>query len=484
MATFNTEDKYIQKVIQEHPEYADMLEVLEDKKNRWIMRYGTPSIGIKHISDKDEDYELLQRVKPIEVDLLQRLKKLCDDNNIKMYLLYGTLLGAVRNDGLIPGDDDIDVALMRDDFNKLMSLADTLEEPYFLQTPYNDNCFYGGYLKLRRSDTTAIHPQNWWVDCNEGIGIDIFPLDCGYASIAKEARKKNRIKYLQRFLYAKEYGYFAAFKDMPLLVWKAYKYIGKLLDKKKLVDKLYKVMAEGDSVERNYVERNSSASVASVASSAVSATTADIHIPFGVYTHYMGEGNGRFTDKSAFDNTVIMTYEGVEMLAPANWDKVLSDFYGDDYLIPANLGLRKLRHGFYNVDVPYQNYKKRFRTTHRPGPAANQSIVLYGDKLMFDLYSKRYPGEDKKPTKVIEYKNNAVSDSTSSINESNDINDLAVLDKNNTYLIICGYDLRQLEENVREAGFRDYYFFTYNREWIQYANTSIIQEEVEKILEN
>ena len=84
------------------------------------------------------------------------------------------------------------------------------------------------------------------MDCCEGIGIDIFPLDNGYQNKCLEKWKESRICFLQRLLYAKVYGFFSKFKDMPLLKWKAFKYIGKLFSKEQLASKLHQVMAEGD----------------------------------------------------------------------------------------------------------------------------------------------------------------------------------------------------------------------------------------------
>lgn len=127
-------------------------------------------------------------------------------------MICGTLLGAVRYGGRIPGDDDIDVALLREDYNKLLEYSDEFFGEYFLQTPWNDNCFYGGYLKLRNTNTTAIHPQNWWVDCCEGIGIDIFPLDSGYKNNILENGKKREYFYYKDF-YLQKHMVFQEFQE-------------------------------------------------------------------------------------------------------------------------------------------------------------------------------------------------------------------------------------------------------------------------------
>ena len=102
-----------------------------------------------------------------------------DKNNLKYFLCGGTLLGAIRHKGFIPWDDDVDIMMLRKDYNKLLSVAEEFEHPYFLQSNRNDKGYFRCFLRLRNSLTTGI--QNMEKDChfkyNQGIFIDIFPLD-------------------------------------------------------------------------------------------------------------------------------------------------------------------------------------------------------------------------------------------------------------------------------------------------------------------
>ena len=151
----------------------------------------------------DYDDPLISDVRAVQLELLKKLVSVCEANGLTVFLMYGSLLGCVRNGGFIPGDDDIDVALMRDDYDKLMALVQSFTGDYFLQTPANDDCFYGGYAKLRKNGTSCIVPQNWYKNCNEGICIDIFPVDYTYADKKKERKKLRRIRQLQRFMRRK-----------------------------------------------------------------------------------------------------------------------------------------------------------------------------------------------------------------------------------------------------------------------------------------
>ena len=115
----------------------------------------------------------------IELDMLYKVQQICDKYNIKYWVDGGTLLGAVRHKGFIPWDDDIDIMMLRDDYDKFIKVAQTeLSDPYFLQTDWTDNVFYC-HAKIRRSDTTCVLEKDLSAkfEFNQGIFIDIFPFD-------------------------------------------------------------------------------------------------------------------------------------------------------------------------------------------------------------------------------------------------------------------------------------------------------------------
>lgn len=115
----------------------------------------------------------------IQLDMLYKVQQICKKYNIKYWADGGTLLGAIRHNGYIPWDDDIDIAMMREDYDRFIEVAKKeLNHPYFLQTDWTDETYYC-HAKLRRSDTTCVLvkdvPANF--EFNQGIFIDIFPLD-------------------------------------------------------------------------------------------------------------------------------------------------------------------------------------------------------------------------------------------------------------------------------------------------------------------
>lgn len=122
----------------------------------------------------------MKAVWAVELDLLAEFQRVCDKYNIEYFADGGTMLGAVRHNGYIPWDDDIDVMMMRDQYEILCDVADDeFKFPYFFQTEYSDPTSLRGHAQLRNSVTTGIleADREGIRPFNQGIFIDIFPID-------------------------------------------------------------------------------------------------------------------------------------------------------------------------------------------------------------------------------------------------------------------------------------------------------------------
>jgi len=141
--------------------------------------------------------EKMKKVWAVELNLLEQFDKLCRENNLQYFVDSGTLLGAVRHQGFIPWDDDIDVVMFRDDYEKLKIIAkDAVSSPYFYQNSYNDLMIWA-FSKLRDSRTTAIEFPDFPQEFHQGIFIDIFPLD----DVPDGERMKPVIGRMQREIW-------------------------------------------------------------------------------------------------------------------------------------------------------------------------------------------------------------------------------------------------------------------------------------------
>lgn len=108
--------------------------------------------------------------------LVDAIHKACLEHGLTYYVIAGTLLGAKRHGGFIPWDDDMDIALMREDYNKLLQHAkEWLPEPFFIVTHENTSHYPKYFAKLEDTTTTIV--ENFYLGYAGGIYLDIFPLD-------------------------------------------------------------------------------------------------------------------------------------------------------------------------------------------------------------------------------------------------------------------------------------------------------------------
>ena len=110
--------------------------------------------------------------------MLNVIDKICRENNISYFLDSGTTLGAIRHGGFIPWDDDIDLGMMRDDYNRFLMIAPQyLPEDLILQNEKNETSYYLFFTKVRKLNTVYSDNRREEKFKYKGIQIDIFPFD-------------------------------------------------------------------------------------------------------------------------------------------------------------------------------------------------------------------------------------------------------------------------------------------------------------------
>lgn len=117
----------------------------------------------------------LQEMKAIELNLLKQFHSFCVENNIRYFISHGTLLGAIRYKGFIPWDDDIDVLVPREDYDRLLSVYQDSQRYRLISYEKNKDYFFP-FAKFYDTTTRKVE-ENLNNGVDHGLAIDVFPLD-------------------------------------------------------------------------------------------------------------------------------------------------------------------------------------------------------------------------------------------------------------------------------------------------------------------
>lgn len=124
------------------------------------------------------DNETLRKVQLAQLEIGKEIKRVCDENGIKYFLDSGTLLGAIRHKGFIPWDDDMDMGMLREDYDRFIEIAPKKLKPeYFLQTWKTDKSYPYAFAKIRKKGTVFIEAVSQKTNAHNEIFVDIFPYD-------------------------------------------------------------------------------------------------------------------------------------------------------------------------------------------------------------------------------------------------------------------------------------------------------------------
>lgn len=132
------------------------------------------------------------------LEIAKEFKRVCDKHDIPYFLIGGTLIGAVRHKGFIPWDDDLDIGMLREDFEKFKKIALTeLSDKYFLQTMETDDYYSLPFAKLRKNGTLYVEGKSKKTKAHKGIFIDIFIFD----NIPENSFRQKKQDILTSILY-------------------------------------------------------------------------------------------------------------------------------------------------------------------------------------------------------------------------------------------------------------------------------------------
>jgi len=122
---------------------------------------------------------VLRKAQLIMLDMLIEFDAICKKHQLRYWLDSGSLLGAVRHQGFIPWDDDIDLAMPIEDYKRFLEIGKTeLSNDIFLQTAQTDPDFKFDYAKLRSNNASIVefHEKDKSINYHQGVFVDIFPM--------------------------------------------------------------------------------------------------------------------------------------------------------------------------------------------------------------------------------------------------------------------------------------------------------------------
>ncbi|MBQ6098516.1 MAG: LicD family protein [Methanobrevibacter sp.] len=149
----------------------------------------------------DYDLETLNKLQNMELMILKDFIKICAENNLKYYMYGGSLIGVIRHEGFIPWDDDIDVIMFREDYEKFKEIfLSSHSEKYELLSDETYDDYFFLFSKIILKGTKF---EEWWVDqvsFSVGINIDIFVLDFLSDNDLICSFQLNSTRFLRRLL--------------------------------------------------------------------------------------------------------------------------------------------------------------------------------------------------------------------------------------------------------------------------------------------
>ncbi len=161
-------------------------------------------VRVVKINDEKLTDAEFRRLQLVELSLLKELDRVCRKHKIRYTVFCGTLLGAVRHKGYIPWDDDADIAMLREDYEKFKKVAHEINSDIgFFQDHSTDPAYLWGYGKLRRTGTYHMRTGQEHIKCKNGVYIDIFPLDDIPQSLAGQLFQNIDCYICRKILWSK-----------------------------------------------------------------------------------------------------------------------------------------------------------------------------------------------------------------------------------------------------------------------------------------
>lgn len=264
----------------------------------------------------------LLKLQRTELQILQQFDAYCKENSLQYYLIGGALLGAVRDQKWIAWDDDIDVAMPREDYERLQTLyPENQISGLFLQSAETDPMFSRAILKLRLNGSELIEKSTADVQMHQGIYIDIFPID--YVDSEKISGRAKRIRCLMSLRCIRSGCYSGKYHSIKKVI----RYCLFFVPSRFLDRRITKLCTKENSGSRNY----------------------------SVLFLHNYDWTKQFHKSEVFGKGSVCVFEGHTFQAPAEQDRFLRRVFGDDYFCPP--AEKKYPHNYLSVTFPEEQRK-------------------------------------------------------------------------------------------------------------------------------
>ena len=382
----------------------------------------------------------MKRLWAVELDLARKLKEVCEKYQLRFFMQAGTLLGAVRHQGFIPWDDDMDFVMPRDDFETLKNVADReFTEPYFFQTLDNsEEIFNNGRAILRNSNTTGLQfRKDLFKKGNHGVGIDINILDNVDDCIKKRERYWKKADGLLKLVTLKYYDVkIKKIGDLRITFWDKIRYCFYFAaNKKMLCRKLQDIFVSCNDKNSKYL---------------------NIVNQLTSYRHNL-------YCREDFSASIHLKFEDMELPAPLGYERILETDFGNDYMsLP--LSEQRIPHHYpvINTDISYKVYMKHFQNIFTD--AAGRKIIIFGAGQML-MHYLNHTDKKYRPSFVVDNNENKWGTTVEGF-EIWDPNCILDMAKDERHIIICSIYYKAIEKQLVDMGIDDYYIYVQNRKWL------------------
>lgn len=196
------------------------------------------------------DEKTLKKLHDVELEILKEIDRICKKYDIPYFLCGGTLIGVMRHKGFIPWDDDIDIGMLRKDYEKFQEcFLKEKQEKYYLHTHNTDDKYWLPFMKVRKNNTTINEKFIESLDVHKGIFVDIFPFDIvpdeGFTKSLK--LRSFFIKLIVEAIFCKRGVYKPKDSRRPLFT-----FIMTLLPAKTLIKIQHKLMTKYNECDYNH----------------------------------------------------------------------------------------------------------------------------------------------------------------------------------------------------------------------------------------